>query len=103
VKHPREILLGAQATGGQLPVCDHYSGVEPRMLKSLQLQSELAEEFGACVFDVTLDCEDGAPVGGEADHAALVTRIALEAGVDARVGGAAASGGPPPPLSPTWP
>jgi citrate lyase subunit beta/citryl-CoA lyase len=27
------------------------------------------------VFDVTLDCEDGAPVGGEADHAALVTRI----------------------------
>lgn len=55
------------------------------MLKSLQLQSELAEEFGACVFDVTLDCEDGAPVGGEADHAALVTRIALEAGVDARV------------------
>ena len=55
------------------------------MLKSLQLQAELAEEFGACVFDVTLDCEDGAPVGGEADHAALVTRIALEAGVDARV------------------
>jgi citrate lyase subunit beta/citryl-CoA lyase len=85
VKHPREILLGAQAAGGQLPVCDHYSGVEARMLKSLQLQSELAEEFGACVFDVTLDCEDGAPVGGEADHAALVTRIALEAGVDARV------------------
>ena len=85
MKHPREILLGAQAAGGQLPVCDHYSGVEARMLKSLQLQSELAEEFGACVFDVTLDCEDGAPVGGEADHAALVTRIALEAGVDARV------------------
>ena len=63
MKHPREILLGAQAAGGQLPVCDHYSGVEARMLKSLQLQSELAEEFGACVFDVTLDCEDGAPVG----------------------------------------
>ena len=48
-----------------LPVCDHYSGVEARMRKSLQLQAEMTAEFGACVFDVTLDCEDGAPVGGE--------------------------------------
>ena len=62
-KHPREILLGAQAQTGFLPVCDHYSGVEARMRKSLQLQAEMTEEFGACVFDVTLDCEDGAPVG----------------------------------------
>jgi citrate lyase subunit beta/citryl-CoA lyase len=46
-----------------LPVCDHYSGVEARMRKSLQLQAEMAQEFGACVFDVTLDCEDGAPGG----------------------------------------
>ena len=36
------------------------------MRKSLQLQAQMCEEFGACVFDVTLDCEDGAPVGGEA-------------------------------------
>jgi len=85
VKHPREILLGAQAAGGQLPVCDHYSGVEARMRKSLQLQAEMTEEFGACLFDVTLDCEDGAPVGGEADHAALVTQIALDAGAAARI------------------
>jgi len=85
VKHPREILLGAQAAGGQIPVCDHYSGVEARMLKSLRLQAELTEEFGACLFDVTLDCEDGAPVGGEAEHAALVTRIALDAAATARV------------------
>jgi len=41
-------------------VCDHYSGVEVRMRKSLQLQAEMTQEFGACVFDVTLDCEDGA-------------------------------------------
>ena len=55
------------------------------MRKSLQLQAEMTEEFGACVFDVTLDCEDGAPVGGEADHAALVTGLALAAGEGARV------------------
>ncbi len=83
--HPRKVLLGAQARTGSIPVCDHYSGVEVRMRKSLQLQAEMAQEFGACVFDVTLDCEDGAPVGGEADHAALVTELALASAPDARV------------------
>jgi citrate lyase subunit beta/citryl-CoA lyase len=75
VKHPREVLLGAQAGAVALPVCDHYSGVEARMRKSLQLQAEYAERFGACVFDVTLDCEDGAAVGAEAEHASLVTEL----------------------------
>jgi citrate lyase subunit beta/citryl-CoA lyase len=55
------------------------------MRKSLQLQAEMTQEFGTCVFDVTLDCEDGAPVGGEAEHAALVTELALSAAPDARV------------------
>lgn len=79
MKHPREVLLGAQAAAGILPVCDHYSGVEARMVKSLKLQAEMAEEFGACVFDVTLDCEDGAPIGGEDDHANMVAAIANNA------------------------
>lgn len=55
------------------------------MRKSLQLQAEMTEEFGACVFDVTLDCEDGAPVGGEADHAAMVVALATGAADKARV------------------
>jgi citrate lyase subunit beta/citryl-CoA lyase len=55
------------------------------MRKSLQLQAEMTQEYGTCVFDVTLDCEDGAPVGGEAEHAALVTELALAAAPDARV------------------
>jgi citrate lyase subunit beta/citryl-CoA lyase len=84
--HPREVLLGAQAGAVSLPVCDHYSGVEARMRKSLALQAEMTEEFGACVFDVTLDCEDGAPVGGETEHAALVAEMALGAAEGARVG-----------------
>jgi citrate lyase subunit beta/citryl-CoA lyase len=53
-----------------LPVCDHYAGVEVRMRKSLELQAELGP-----VFDVTLDAEDGAPIGGEADHAALIAEL----------------------------
>jgi len=74
--HPRTVLLGAQAAAGLLPVCDHYSGVEARMVKSLQLQADMAQEFGVCVFDVTLDCEDGAPVGGEKDQAEMVCALA---------------------------
>lgn len=85
MSHPRDVLLGAQASGVSLPVCDHYSGVEARMRKSLQLQADMTQEFGTCVFDVTLDCEDGAPVGGEAEHAALVTELALSAASEARV------------------
>ena len=85
MEHPRDVLLGAQARTGFLPVCDHYSGVEARMRKSLQLQAELTQEFGACVFDVSLDCEDGAPSGGEAEHAALVAELALAAPASARV------------------
>jgi len=85
VNHPRDILLGAQAAAMALPVCDHYSGVPARMNKSLQLQAELSAEFGACVFDVTLDCEDGAPVGGEAEHAAQVAELVLGAAPGARV------------------
>jgi citrate lyase subunit beta/citryl-CoA lyase len=85
MRHPREVLLGAQAATGFLPVCDHYSGVEARMRKSLQLQADMIEEFGTCVFDVTLDCEDGAPVGGEAEHAAMVVALALLASDKARV------------------
>lgn len=73
------MLLGAQAAAPSLPVCDHYSGIELRMRKSLALQAEMSQEFGACVFDVTLDCEDGAPVGGEQDHAIMVAALARQA------------------------
>lgn len=77
--HPRDILLGAQGAAGLLPVCDHYCGVEARMVKSLQLQAQAIEQYGACPFDVTLDCEDGAPVGAEAEHAKLVVALVQQA------------------------
>jgi citrate lyase subunit beta / citryl-CoA lyase len=78
-QHPRAVLLGAQAGKVVLPVCDHYSGVEARMRKSLALQAEMIQEFGACVLDVTLDCEDGAPVGGEIDHVNMVVALINQA------------------------
>jgi citrate lyase subunit beta / citryl-CoA lyase len=69
--HPRQALFDPEdATPPLLPACDHYAGVEPRMSKSLQLQAELGP-----VFDVTLDNEDGAPVGGEVEHAQLIASL----------------------------
>ncbi|MDE2372485.1 MAG: CoA ester lyase [Burkholderiales bacterium] len=76
---PREVLFGAGMAGPALPVCDHYCGVEPRMSKSLQLQAEMGP-----VFDVTLDNEDGAPVGAEVEQAHRIA--ALVAGPDNRWG-----------------
>jgi citrate lyase subunit beta/citryl-CoA lyase len=71
--HPRDALFDAgEAVPTALPVCDHYCGVEARMRKSLQLQAELGP-----VFDITLDCEDGAPIGGEAEHAHMAAELAL--------------------------
>jgi citrate lyase subunit beta/citryl-CoA lyase len=69
--HPRIALFDpGEPVATTLPVCDHYCGVEARMVKSLELQAELGP-----VFDVTLDAEDGAPVGGEVEHAQLIAQI----------------------------
>ncbi len=68
--HPRDVLFEDGDPTVSLPVCDHYSGVEARMRKSLELQGELGP-----VFDVTLDGEDGAQAGGEVDQAHLIAEL----------------------------
>ncbi len=72
--HPRDALFEAGDEAPLLPVCDHYAGVEARMRKSLELQADMGP-----VFDVTLDCEDGAPIGGEREHAQMVAELASSA------------------------
>jgi citrate lyase subunit beta/citryl-CoA lyase len=67
---PAEVLFEGVAPPAILPVCDHYAGSEKLMLKSLALQAQLGP-----VFDITLDCEDGAEVGREAAHAELVASL----------------------------
>lgn len=62
-----------------LPACDHYAGSEKLIKKSLAIQQELGP-----FFDITCDCEDGAAIGDEANHADLVGR--LIAGADNRFG-----------------
>ena len=69
---PSQVLFQGEALPRALPVCDHYAGTEVRMRKALSLQAELGP-----VFEITFDCEDGAPVGKEAEHAQLVVDILL--------------------------
>ncbi|MEJ7138523.1 aldolase/citrate lyase family protein [Comamonadaceae bacterium SL12-8] len=78
---PDLALLGRPARR-RLPVCDHYAGVEARMRKSLELQARMGP-----VFDVTLDLEDGAPVGQEMAHCDLIHELlASPDNVHGRVG-----------------
>jgi citrate lyase subunit beta/citryl-CoA lyase len=85
--HPRLALFGADVHRPHLPVVDHYSGVEARMRKSLSMQAEMSGGGGHALFDVTLDLEDGAPVGGEHEQALLVAElINSTANVFGRVG-----------------
>jgi citrate lyase subunit beta / citryl-CoA lyase len=73
--HPRDALFDAnEPAPPALPVCDHYAGVEARMRKSLALQGELGP-----VFDVTLDMEDGAPLGGEVEHGLMIAALLASA------------------------
>ncbi|ONQ23063.1 CoA ester lyase [Burkholderia cenocepacia] len=67
---PAQVLYDGAPPPAILPCCDHYAGSEKLMRKSLALQAELGP-----VFDLTLDCEDGAAVGQEAAHAALVADL----------------------------
>ena len=80
---PRDALFDPEEPAGKaLPVCDHYAGTAALMHKSLALQAELGP-----VFDITLDGEDGAPVGGEIEHAHLIAELVMsEANHHGRVG-----------------
>jgi citrate lyase subunit beta/citryl-CoA lyase len=64
--HPSEVLFQGTHIPVSIPVCDHYAGSEKLMHKSTALQQELGP-----IFDITIDCEDGASAGNEDAHARL--------------------------------
>jgi citrate lyase subunit beta/citryl-CoA lyase len=76
--HPAEGLYRGEKPFPALPACEHYAGSEKNLRKALQLQTELAIDERS-VFDVTGDCEDGAPAGREAEHAGMIASLILDA------------------------
>ena len=80
--HPSAALYGAERAFPALPPCVHYAGSVRHIAKALELQKTLGP-----VFDVACDCEDGAPVGEEREHAtAMAALIAGDGNALGRVG-----------------
>ena len=67
---PADVLHESSATPPLISACEHIAGRERFMQKALSIQ-----ENADLAFDVTLDLEDGAPTGREAEHAKLVADL----------------------------
>ncbi len=72
--HPSDVLYTGSRAFPQLAACEHFAGSEKMIKKALQIQAETAVD-GRPVFDITADCEDGAPAGMEREHAAMIAAL----------------------------
>ena len=72
--HPSEVLYAGGRPFPALAACEHYAGTEKLLRKSMELQNRLGP-----VFDITADCEDGAPAGAERAHASLLGSLIADA------------------------
>lgn len=80
--HPREALFDGGVRLPPLPVCEHYAGTERFIAKARELR-----RVSGLPFDLTLDLEDGAGVGAEADQLELVLAVLRSrTGNDGRIG-----------------
>ena len=68
--HPNEALFAGEKPFPAIPACEHFAGSEKLILKALELQDKLGP-----VFDITCDCEDGAPAGKEREHAEMIVGV----------------------------
>lgn len=75
--HPADVLYSGEKPFPSLAACEHFAGSEKNIRKGLHLQTELMVN-GRSVFDVTADCEDGAPAGREIEHAEMIADLLLD-------------------------
>ena len=73
---PSGVLYAGSRPFPHLVACEHFAGSEKMLKKALQIQVELSVN-GQPVFDITADCEDGAPAGREQEHAAMIAGLIL--------------------------
>ena len=74
--HPASVLYQGRNNTRPLPslaACEHYAGSEKLIGKALSLQAELGP-----IFDLTCDCEDGAPTGRELQHAEMIANCIMD-------------------------
>ncbi len=68
--HPNDALFAGEKPFPVIATCEHFAGNEKMIMKAFSFQ----EEKGP-VFDITQDCEDGAPTGQEKEHAEMIVRL----------------------------
>lgn len=73
-QHPEVVLYPEGMPLPAMPAVEHYAGSEKLMRKAMALQGERGP-----VFDITLDCEDGASAGAERDHAEMIGALLMSA------------------------
>jgi len=73
---PSDVLYAGSRPFPQLAACEHFAGSEKLLNKALQIQADLSVDEQP-VFDITADCEDGAPAGKEREHAAMIAERIL--------------------------
>ncbi len=81
--HPRNALFAGEKPFPVIPSCEHFAGSEKLIGKALELQDKLGP-----VFDITCDCEDGAPAGQEKAHAEMIVRVLTSAANKYKMAGA---------------
>jgi citrate lyase subunit beta / citryl-CoA lyase len=74
--HPSDVLYTGSRPFPQIAACEHYAGSEKLLKKALQIQAETSVNQHS-VFDITADCEDGAPAGREREHAEMIATLLL--------------------------
>jgi len=72
--HPSDVLYAGSRPFPRLAACEHFAGSEKLLHKALQIQAELSVDERP-IFDITADCEDGAPTGKEREHAAMIAEL----------------------------
>lgn len=72
--HPDTVLFQGDRPLPDMPAVDHYAGSEKLIRKAASLQHALGP-----VFDITCDCEDGAPAGEETAHAKMIADMVMSA------------------------
>ena len=81
--HPSKALFAGEKPFPVIPSCEHFAGSEKLIGKALALQDSLGP-----VFDITCDCEDGAPAGQEKAHAEMIVRLLTSAANKFKMAGA---------------
>jgi citrate lyase subunit beta/citryl-CoA lyase len=81
--HPSKALFAGEKPFPVIPSCEHFAGSEKLIGKALELQDKLGP-----VFDITCDCEDGAPAGQEKAHAEMIVRVLTSAANKHKMAGA---------------